>query len=48
MYWEEIQGMEMAKKALKLIQEANCYEKVKNKLAIEDLKIKKNQHKNLF
>ena len=37
--------MEMAKVALKLIQEANFYEKVKSKLGIKDLKIKKNQHK---
>ena len=37
--------MEMAKVALKLIQEANFYEKVKSKLGMKDLKIKKNQHK---
>ena len=33
------------KVALKLIQEANFYEKVKSKLGMKDLKIKKNQHK---
>ena len=47
-YGEETQGMEMAKVAFKLIQEANFYEKVKSKLGIKDLKIKKNQHKKNF
>ena len=45
---EETQGMEMAKVAFKLIQEANFYEKVKSKLGIKDLKIKKDQHKKNF